>query len=360
MDPIHFIKTSIPRAIDLKPDLTLLTVGIPIEVFLKGVESTFKVKIDWISNRKNIGEIRRFLLGDNHSSLVNATITTLFVRLFGKKDDWVVHEGTLSSDRTQTRPMVYLNQFPVMLEIQSWDCLPDEAEFYRILVDMQSLGSTSSILTKLVNQETLNQEFLNLLNSIRQYMENFHTRLSLQLQGKHIPNDSKCYDGLIEHLESLKCNNGISQILLKTSLNILLTLKRSKLWTHNSWTSRQMGLREQLLRHHEQNWKSFILAGNSHLISSKGIFEENIQDVMKNHTDGFLSITIDTGETLEAQMMGIQDSFPELKLDENTTVLEVNLEFPLACVLLFQRSFKLFNLAEEYKEKTLDDFTKKC
>lgn len=117
---MSFVQEARPKGIPLSIALStpfnyIQRFSIPIELFAKGVETTFHCDLFYLTNQKDIGTVTTFLFSDCHQSRLYELIATLFVRVFAKDGDEFWYE---MSKRIREQEVV------AKLEHKNWDTAP--------------------------------------------------------------------------------------------------------------------------------------------------------------------------------------------------------------------------------------------
>jgi hypothetical protein len=89
--------------------------SIPIDLFAKAVETTFHCDLFYLTNQKDIGSVKTFLLNDCHHWQLYALIATLFVRVFAKEGDEFWYE---------MNKRIREHEITAKLEHKKWDTAP--------------------------------------------------------------------------------------------------------------------------------------------------------------------------------------------------------------------------------------------
>lgn len=100
----------------------ILTLHIPIKLFINTLECVTKHSIFFLTNKEYLDEIFQFFLGDYHVSLLHMRMNTLFVRMFGRKNDALWTEGfKYEGVKPLTRPFYVESALEAPLQKDSWD-----------------------------------------------------------------------------------------------------------------------------------------------------------------------------------------------------------------------------------------------
>jgi|GEM_PF-4471792 len=355
--------SQIPQSILLNPSLTRLEkVKIPIAVFIKGLENTFNCKINFLTNRSQIFEIKTFMLGDIHFSRLHQTINTLIVMLFGKNGDKVSLESS-ERELEYTRPMIEKRHLTTRLHYDTWDPIQsmNQKDFESICTCMDVLGRMAQGLVDIVrDKQPTASAFIKELTYWDMELIRAELLENETFKKEYIENRSALVDEfLIKKIEEDR--DQIATDLFEIVECMQLTLKRLKKYIQGTFSKRQEGLVKHILNSFQSKLKTFYLAGEDHLTAPDFTFERSLQETMLTASIGYLALSISTGRTFENEHEQFENEY-EQAVDSIPNFNWKNDIFgmPIAHLTLFFEDLRmqLFDIAEEMEESSFDGYFK--